>query len=260
MKSLKSIAIFVFVLLIVQGREAAGGPFGPSQPIVRESAGLHTAVGYWFHEDRYQNDTEHVIRQNQVYSEAGYGFLHDWEIYGRVGLSDLKVIDAFSPTTASTTTSKNDFNENGKVFGTLGAKGFYPFNETFGMGAQIQATYYFSDFTDTISGTRNGVPFSGELGVKSLWDVNLGLGLQATVPYGIKMYIGPFFYYSEAKVSSSDIVAGLAFEPGETTIKNKTGVGGFSGIEVPLAKGFRLNIEGQYAERLSVGTAITYAY
>jgi hypothetical protein len=29
---------------------------------------------------------------------------------------------------------------------------------------------------------------------------------------------------------------------------------------VPLAKGFRLNVEGQYSARLSAGAAVTYSY
>jgi len=260
MKSLEVIVIIVFVILIASGRAAAGGSFGPPQPIVKEAAGIHTGIGYWFHEDTYKNGTERVIRQNQIYSELGYGSRNGWEITARVGMSDLKLIDAFSSPTASTATSKTDFEEHWKFFSTVGAKGFYPFNNTFGMGAFIQGTYYFSDFTDTVSGTQNGVPFSVKLGVKNLWDVNFGMGFQATVPYGIKIYIGPYFHYSEFKVSPSTGVAGVAFASGETTMKNKTYFGGYTGIEVPLAKGFRLNLEGQYTERLSAGAAVLYVY
>jgi hypothetical protein len=74
------------------------------------------------------------------------------------------------------------------------------------------------------------------------------------------MYIGPYVYCSQLKVSPSADVAGIALASGETTMKNKTGFGGFAGIEWPLAKGFRLNLEGQYAERLSFGAAILYVY
>ncbi|MBN2439649.1 MAG: hypothetical protein JXL20_13735 [Deltaproteobacteria bacterium] len=203
---------------------------------------------------------EQVTRQNQIYSELGYGSRNGWEITARVGMSDLKLLDAFNSSTASTTTSKGDFEEHGKFFSTLGAKGFYPFNMTFGMGAFIQGTYCFSDFTDTVSGTQNGAPFSVELGVKNLWDVNFGMGFQVTLPNDIKMYIGPYVQYSEFKVSSSAKAAGIAFASGETTMKNKTGFGGFTGIEIPLAKGFRLNLEGQYTESLSAGAAVIYVY
>lgn len=189
----------------------------------------------------------------------GYG-AKNWEIYGRIGVSDLKVLDAFRSTQASTTTSKNDFEDNWKFFGTLGAKGFYPFNKTFGIGAFIQGTYYFSDFTDDVSGTQNGVPFTAKLKVKNLWDVNFGMGFQATVPYRIKLYIGPYTYYSEAKASPSANIPGLTFGTGDVTVRNQTNAGGFTGVDVPLARGFHLNVEGQYSERFSVGAAITYSY
>ena len=172
----------------------------------------------------------------------------------------MKISDAFSSNHASTTTSKNDFEENWKLFGTLGAKGFYPINKTFGIGAFMQGTYYFSDFTDHVSGTHNGAPFTTELKVKNLWDVNFGIGFQATVPYGIKLYIGPYIYYSEAKASLSANIPGLKFAAGDVTIENKTKAGGFTGVDIPLAKGFHLNVEGQYSERFSVGAAITYSY
>jgi hypothetical protein len=256
----KVIVIIIFILMSAAGRAAAGGPFGPPQPIAKEAEGLHTGLGYWFHEDIYKNGTEQVTRQKQVYSEVGYGSRTGWEITARVGMSDLKLTDAFSSSTASTTTSRKDFEEHGKFFSSLGAKGFYPFNETFGIGAFIQGTYYFSDFTDAVSGTRNGAPFAVALRVKNLWDVNFGMGFQVTVPYGIKLYIGPYVQYSELKVSPSMDVAALPSTSGETTMRNKTGLGGYTGIEVPLAKGFRLNLEGQYAERLSVGAAVIYVY
>ena len=38
------------------------------------------------------------------------------------------------------------------------------------------------------------------------------------------------------------------------------GFGGFGGVDIPLFKGFHLNLEGRYAERLSAGAAISYTY
>ncbi len=105
-----------------------------------------------------------------------------------------------------------------------------------------------------------GAPFTTELKVKNLWDVNFGLGFQATVPYGIKLYIGPYAYYSEAKTSLSPNIPGLNSDTGNVRVHNETNVGGFTGVDVPLAKGFHLNVEGQYSARFSVGAAITYSY
>ena len=250
----------VSILLFVRGIAVAGGPFGPPEPIAKPGGGLHTAFGYWYQQDTYKNGTEYAIRQNQIYSEAGYGFGNRWEVHARIGLSDLKVMDAYRSTSASTVAFRNDFAENWKFFTAVGAKGFYPINGVFGIGSFIHGTYYFSDFTDKVSGTQTGAPYSVDVGVKGLWDVNFGVGLQATVPYGVKMYIGPYIYYSEARIASSATIAGLAVTAGEATIRNKNVLGGFAGVEVPLPKGFRLNLEGQYSERLSAGVAVAYTY
>jgi hypothetical protein len=61
-------------------------------------------------------------------------------------------------------------------------------------------------------------------------------------------------------VLSSADVAGVRFPAGETTLKNRAGFGGFAGAEFPLAKGFRLNLEGRYDERWSSGAAVIYVY
>jgi hypothetical protein len=260
MKSFKPLVSFLFLLLMVPVGAIAGGPFGPPEPIVKGTGGLHTGIGYWLQEERYQNGTEQLFRQNQIYSEAGYGSRR-WEITGRIGMADLKLGDAFRSSAATTViSSRANFEEHWKFFGTLGVKAFYPVNATFGLGAFLQGSYAFSDFTDSFAGTRDGTPFVAELRVKNLWDVNAGLGLQATVFNGTKLYGGPYLRHSEGKVWSSRDVAGIALAAGETTLKNRTAFGGYAGVEAPLGKGFRLTLEGQYGERLSAGAAIVYVY
>ena len=258
-KGLQGILLSAVMLFAVNGTAAAGGLFGPPQPVSKEAGGLHTGIGYGYHEDRYRNDTDLTIRQNQVYSELGYGVDH-WGVYGRIGVSDLNILDAFRSPQASTTTSQSDFKDDWKFFGTVGGQGFYPINRTFGIGAFLQGSYSFQDFTDGISGTRNGVRFTQELKVKNVWDVNFGVGFQATVPNDIKLYAGPYLYRSQARISPSMNIPGLPFSAGEVTIRNKTSIGGYSGVDVPLARGFHLVVEGQYSERFSVGTAVTYSY
>jgi hypothetical protein len=259
MKRVAVAAITGFILFTSHGPAIAGGPFGPPQPVSKEEGGLYTGIGYGYHEDIYQNGGEHVFRQNQVYSHLAYG-AKNWEIFGRIGISDLKISDAFSSTRASTTTSKNDFEDNWKLFGTLGGKGYYPFTQALGMGAFMQGSYYFKEFRDRVFGTQDGVPFTSDLEVGHFWDVNFGLGLQATVPYGIRLYIGPYVYYSEAKISLFPAIPGLYSDRQSMTVHNRTNVGGFTGIDVPLARGFRLNLEGQYSERFSFGAAVTFSY
>jgi len=259
-QNFKIVMISLCLILAVRGVAAAGGPFGPPQPISKAPGGLHTGIGYWHDQDLYKNGTEHVVNQDQIYSEIGYGFKNYWEIYGRFGVADLKVTDAFRSQTAATITSKSDFYQDWNFLGTLGAKGFYPFNKRFGVGAFLQGSYQLNDASDTISGTQGGVPFTAELRVKNRWDMNFGIGLQSTLPYDVKLYLGPYVYYAEEKIWSSATIPGLAFPAGDTTLRNKTNFGGFAGVDLSMAMGFHLNLEGRYAERLSAGAAVTYAY
>jgi hypothetical protein len=254
------VVLSVLSVLTTIGTATASGLFGPPQTVSREAGGLNTAIGYQYHEDILKNGTEHIFRQNQIYSQVAYGGHNIWEIYGRIGVSDLKISDAFNSTVMSTATTKNDFAENWKFFGTLGAKGFLPINKIFGVGAFIQGTYYFSYFTDDIAGTDTGTPFTADLKVKNMWDVNFGIGFQATIPYNIKLYAGPYVYYSEAKVCLDANIPGLKFGTDDVRLKNSSLVGGFVGADIPIIKGFHLNIEGQYSERFSAGAAVSYTY
>ncbi len=258
-KILRVIGIAALIIFTVNGADAAGGLFGSPQTVSKDEGGLHTGIGYWHQEDKYKDGTDHVFRQNQIYSHLGYG-ARNWEVYGRIGIADLKISDAFRSSQASITTSKEDFEDNWKFLGTLGAKVFYPFNKTFGIGAFLQGSYYFTDFKDQVSGTLNGAPYTAELKVRGLWDINFGVGFQATVPKDIKLYFGPYIYYSEAKISPTTNIPGLEFSAGNVTVQNKTKGGGFAGVDIPIGRGFHLNVEGQYSERFSVGTAVTYSY
>jgi hypothetical protein len=255
-----SVAISALLILLINSVATAGGLFGPPQTVSKEAGGLNTAIGYWYHEDTYKNGADYKIRQNEIYSQVAYGAKNIWEIYARIGVSDLKIFDAFSSTDTATMTNKNDFEENWKFFGALGAKGFYPIKKTFGIGAFIQGTYYFSDFADDVSGTNSSTPFTADLKVKNLWDVNFGVGFQATIPYGIRLYAGPYIYYSEAKVSLAASIRGLEYATGDVSVQNKSIMGGFAGVDIPLIKGFRLNVEGQYSDKFSAGAAVTYTY
>jgi hypothetical protein len=254
------IALSALLFFMINPSAKAAGLFGPPQTVSKEAGGLNTAIGYRYHEDTYKNGTYHTFRQNEIYSQAAYGAKNIWEIYARIGIADLKIFDVFSSVDASTVTDKKDFEENWKFFGTLGAKAFYPINSIFGIGAFIQGTYYFSDFTDNVSGTNGVTPFTAGLKVKNLWDVNCGVGLQVTIPRGIKLYAGPYIYYSEAKMSLASDIPDLEYWTGDVSVQNKSIVGGFAGVDIPLIKGFRLNVEGQYSDRFSAGAAVTYKY
>lgn len=255
------LSILASLIILHTGIAAfAGGMFGPPQTLSKKEGGLNTAIGYQHIEDVFKSSSDYVLRQHQIYSHAAYGKAGIWEVYGRIGISDLKISDAFSSTSVLTTTSKNNFEENWKFFGTLGAKAFYPATSWFGVGAFVQGTYHFSNYTDDVTGVDNGTPFEADLKIKNLWDVHGGIGFQATLPCSIKLYGGPYLYYSDADTVLSADTQGHAFGTEKGLLQNKSKAGGFFGADIPLARGFRINIEGRYSERLSVGSAITYTY
>lgn len=238
----------------------AGGLFGPMQTVSRTAGGLHTAIAYQYAEDIFEGSSDYVVRQNQIYSQAAYGAADMWEVYGRIGISDLKISDAFKSSDALTSTEKDCFEENWKFFGSLGAKAYYPMTGGLGIGGFVQGTYHVSSYSDRITGVHDGTPFDADLKIKNLWDIRGGIGLQAMLPWKVKLYGGPYVYYAEAEATLSSNIAGLELGVRETRLENKSAAGGFFGADIPLAKGFRLNLEGQYARRLSLGAAVTYTY
>jgi len=238
----------------------AAGLFGAPQTVSRYAGGLNTAVGYQYYEDVYENGVEHVIKQNQVYSQVAYGAKNSWEIYARFGISDLTLAGVFSSSNTTTVTGKSDFDENWKWFGTAGVKIFYPVNPHVGFGAFIQGTYHFSYFTDSVCVQNTGRYFETDFKVKNLWDVHGGLAVQVTLPFDIRLYGGPYVYYSEARVSLLPAVSALGYSCGSGSWQNHSIIGGYAGVDVPIRNGFRLNMEGKYSERFSGGIAISYTY
>ncbi|MBI4764433.1 MAG: hypothetical protein HY787_07505 [Deltaproteobacteria bacterium] len=258
LKGFMAIVFWAVFFLSCQGTAEASGPFGPPRSLSRGEGGLATAIGYWRNESDYQIGRDRTFRQNQIYSQLGYGN-KNWEIYGRIGFSDLKISEAFRGDPDSAIISKNDFEDQWIWFGTLGAKGFYPFNRAFGIGAFIQGSY-FKDFNDRVSGTFADIPFAAQVKVENLWDANFGLGLQITSFPRIKFYLGPYVRYSEARLASSAPIPGLVSNAGSQRIPEGWHLGGYAGISLPLGRGFHLNIEGRYSERFSAGAAVVYTY
>lgn len=258
-KRISAAAAGVLIVMLLPVSIFAGSLFGPPQPVSRPDGGLHTAIGYWRYEDKFKDGGDYVLKQNQLYTHAGYGARDLWEVYGRLGVADMKLENAFSPTDALTSASRSDLNDTwNNFFGTLGGKLFYPYGKIFGVGAFLQGTYFFNYFSDGVSGTRAGGPYTAGLKIKNMWDLNFGIGGQMAVA-DTKFYLGPYFHHAEANASPAPAMTGLQFAS-DTTIKNKSSVGVFAGIDAPLGRGFRFNIEAHYCEELSIGAGISFTY
>ena len=260
MKMVRFILMILFLLPLCASVATATGPFGPPQPVAKEAGGLHTGIGYWFQQDAYEDGGVLVARQKQIYSELGWANGNGWGITARVGVSDFKMADLFGGSATPAVVSGTDLKGQGKFFATVGTKFYHPFGRIFGVGGFVQGSYCFSDFTDSFSGMAGGSPFSTEIRIRDLWDARFGIAVQATLPYGIRIYGGPYGYHAEFQVSSFPAVSGVPWASGETVLRNKNAFGGFAGVDAPLGKGFRLNLEGEYAEKVSGGISVVYLY
>jgi len=249
----------IFIALWFTISAEAAGLFGPPEPIGKKEGGLRTGIAYQDYQDRFKNGSDYIFKQRVIYSEASYAARSLWEIYGRIGIADLKIIDAYQNSSVLSM-SKNDFEDNWSFFGTLGGKLFHPAGDNYGIGIFFQASHALSDYNDSVSGIFNGIPFLSEIKVKNLWDASMGIGLQAKLFSSTKLYGGPYLSHAEAEVSSSPATGSSGLTSGDNTIQNKTKVGGFVGFAFPLYKMFNLNIEANCTQRLSIGAAITFSY
>ena len=90
--------------------------------------------------------------------------------------------------------------------------------------------------------------------------MNFGVALQATIPYDIKIYIGPYLHFSEGRIKTSVYYLGTTIDHTEDTFRNSNNFGGFAGIDIPATKAIHLNVEGQYCDRLSIGASLNYSF
>lgn len=125
---LKKLIITVLLMLFVflPSHLTHAGQFGPPEPGVNEGK-LSLGVGYSHFSGilnphkRSSLVPQHDIEQNQLYLQAGYGFIKDWEAHLRVGASDLKLDTAF-PVVAARGAS-DTFKDSFTPFGSFEVKG-----------------------------------------------------------------------------------------------------------------------------------------
>ena len=249
-----TLLIFAFVGTAFAGQ--FGAPESTAKGVGNE---WQVGIGYWYHQDVMKTDTkEYTLDQNQVYAQLGKSFSIA-EVFVRVGGSSYSVSNAFADAYPQYPRTNADWDPGWKPFGTLGLKGYLPINKVFGVGGFVQGSYYFGDYDASSVLTVSGIPVTDTVKIKSVWDTYAGVALQATVA-DIKLYSGPYVYYWEGKGQESATVLGSTFTGNEMTVKNKTNFGGFLGVDIPFTKELHFSIEGQYSEKYSVGSALTFSF
>lgn len=265
---MKKVVIIISILFIT-GNMAYAGNFGSPEPTANAGK-ASLGVGYLYYSSDWKPDDtsffgiegvwrETDVKSDQVYIQASFSFVKNWEVYLRFGGADVKVENAFW--------GLKDFKADFKPFGTAGIKGLVYNKGYFGLGPFVQANYIFQNFKDEISGYVDlgggtVVFVSDKRKYKHPWDINVGFAFYIKNE-GISLYGGPFIYWGKAKIEDEISVSGSGIsisDSDSTTYKEKGNLGGYLGVKVPLGEGFNLEVEGQAKKNLSVGAALTYSF
>lgn len=244
---------FALSLLLVLGTSGAAfaGQFGPAAPAAR-SGEISQEIGYFRSVAEWTTDepgfTDGVMTMNQAYLQAGYGLAGGWEGYLRLGGSDLQQENAFA-------VDDSEMKDSVAPFLTVGARCLLYDGKVFDVGMFLQGTY-FAPFEDSKTALVGGTIFQEELELKNLWDINLGLALQANIGK-LVVYAGPLAYHGGGRLEAK-VVAGGISDSSAATYEERGNVGAVAGLNLRLARNFNLSLEGQYKSRLSAGGAVTY--
>jgi len=255
-------SIFVVLLSILFfATTAFAGQFGPAEPSAKEGK-FSVGAGYFYSTGKCKSDdagwSDGKLTSNQIYAQVGYGVAKNAEVYLRVGESDLKASPAFASGTGLTG-FKNDFSDGFKPFATLGAKGLFKINSTFGIGPFVQATMMYQKFGDSTAGKVFGLGATQELELKNAKEYDIGIAFQEKVS-NVVFYVGPVAYWTRADTEFKLTVPGVGSTTSSTTYKEKNDVGGFAGVRIPLGKDLVADIEGQYKSDWSAGASLTYLF
>jgi hypothetical protein len=230
----KSRVIFILVGLILVAflGTAYAGHFGAPQPIAPENRGS-LGIGYFFHQNTWQSkdgNSERDIEQNQIYVQFSAATKYV-EGYLRIGGADLKIDDVPA--------SGNTFKDDGRVFGTVGARAIIELTPYFGIGPFFQASLY-DNFKDSSSGQPIEFNNPGEIAG--------GLAFQGKIGRFI-VYAGPYLYWLYTKDELTD-----------TSFESKSNFGGMAGIRITIDKGFSIEAECQYLDKVSAGVQLSYSF
>lgn len=229
---MKKIFIFVILTLLCSfGIASAAGMFGAPEGASRP----YMALGYSYEQNGMKMDDgpDFIAKQNQMFLQGGYGWSGS-EVYMRLGFSDLRV---------QPNDMDNTFSDSYQPYGAIGAKYFSRINEAWGIGPFIQATYYFSDFSQYVNSTN--------VSVKNWWDTSIGFGVQYKVASSIAVYAGPFISWSNGKLYSNDV---------STDFESNTNFGAYLGATGKVNDKVSVTAEGKYTDYFSGGLMVNYSF
>jgi hypothetical protein len=256
MRAILSAAAAVLLLLSSVAAFAAAD-FGQPAPLGRQQE-FSWGLGYQNYRAEWETDDEGVgtgeLRQSNYWIQVYYTLSENWQFYARFGLANLKIDTLFTRLDPP-----GDFEADYGFNLTLGMNGLLYSAPGWGIGPFLQANFY-ADYENELEGELRQDLGGDSVKVlaryKGWKDVNLGLAAQVDAG-PVVLYGGGFGYWTTADGHAEARIAGENPERYKATLDEKSNLGGYLGVRIPLGRAWSFHAEGQYKSDISFSVAIS---
>jgi hypothetical protein len=166
------------------------------------------------------------VKTNFYYATLGYGLADNWEVYGRLGIADIKGKDRFP------------------AYSNQWEGGNFDNDLVWGVGTRY--TFYQQDkvrwgVTAQMSWIDTSEDWSYETVDLSAYDLLVAVGPTVDMG-GWKLYGGPFFYMLDSDFDLKDTSPGVWWK-GSADVEEDSSFGGYVGAAIPLAEKIDMTFE-----------------
>ena len=172
------------------------------------------------------------VKTNFYYATLGYGLTDNWEVYGRLGIADIKGKDRF-PAYSNEWEGGNFDNDAAWGIGTRCT--FYQQDKVrWGVTAQMNWIDTSEDWTYS-DGMKEMVDLSA-------YDLLVAVGPTVDMG-GWKLYGGPFFYMINGDFDLKETAPDGSWWKGEADVEEASSFGGYVGAAIPLGENTDMTFE-----------------
>jgi len=248
-KEFVSLIVVVTIVGLLSSAALALDPLGPPVAGCKQdqfSAGFEFAFGDMDLEVSgpgisTSNNNEAVLKDVQsrkYFARIGYGISDDWEIFTRLGVTDIEF--------EADASSSQDFDSDHEFAFGVGTKKTFVDNGDVKWGAIFQFSWAEVDDrfnSASVSFANGGISKSYVQKIELDWyEMQLAIGPQWMIDEGIYIYGGPFLHFLEGDL---DVITAGGDTRYEHELEQESEFGGFGGCVVEIDEHLVALVEGQ---------------
>lgn len=193
------------------------------------------------------------LSMQQLYLQAGYGFVEDGEFYLRAGVAMMTLDHAFSVRDAA-------LEGEGAPFAGLGVRGTLFRTPWLDVGGFLQGNYY-GEFVaeqdaDLSLSDGGSVTVHETVTLSALWEANAALSAEIKLR-NLRLYAGPVYHYLHGLLQTEASALGVS-DLNEAIYRGDSTLGIFAGLSVTLLPGAVVTAEMQSGAETSYSLAVTF--